>query len=156
MPDRPAPVIETAFRDHRMDGRTIDLIGSQEFFTPEEFESADHHFEGKIDEFGQSTGTLSIYGAELESFTFEWPHGNGKKTACGPFSVKFAYVQGLKGESRLPPEEFARISEKLNKIGGLYIYRDGIRILPYGNSDYDFLNIERRRTKECARLVFLF
>ena len=156
MPDRPAPVIETAFRDHRMDGRTIDLIGSQEFFTPEEFESADHHFEGKVDEFGQSTGTLKIYGAELEAFTFEWPHGNGKKTACGPFSVKFAYVQGLKGESRLPPEEFARISEKLNKIGGLYIYRDGIRILPYGNSDYDFLNIERRRTKSAHDWFFSF
>ncbi|MCY4419763.1 MAG: ATP-binding protein [Gammaproteobacteria bacterium] len=156
MPDRPAPVIETAFRDHRMDGRKIDLIGNHEFFTPEEFENADHHFEGKIDEFGQSSGTLRIYGAEPETFTFEWPYNNGKKTTCGPFSVKFAYVQGLKNESRLPPEEFARVSEKLNKIGGLYIYRDGIRILPYGNSDYDFLNIERRRTKSAQDWFFSF
>ncbi len=47
----------------------------------------------------------------------------------------------------MPPDEWARLSGKLNKIGGLYVYRDNIRILPYGNSDYDFLGIERRRTK---------
>ena len=74
----------------------------------------------------------------------------------GPFQVKFAYVQGLQGESLLDPERFSRTSAKLNKIGGLYIYRDGIRILPYGNSDYDFLNIERRRTKSAQDWFFSF
>ncbi len=156
MPDNPTPVIETAFRDHKRDGRTIDLISKHEFFTPEEFRSADHHFEGIIDEFGEARGTLSIYGTEPDSFTFEFPEAYGKKTLCGPFSVRFVYVQGLKGDSLLAPEEFTRTSAKLNKIGGLYIYRDGIRILPYGNSDYDFLNIERRRTKSAQDWFFSF
>ena len=30
-------------------------------------------------------------------------------------------------------------------LGGLYIYRNGIRILPYGNTENDFLRIEERR-----------
>ena len=156
MPDRPEPVIKTAFRDHKRDGRTVDLISSQEFFTPEEFMSSDHQVEAEIDEFGQCTGTLRIYGGEPESFAFAWPASHGRKTECGPFRVKFAYVQGLQGESLLDPERFSRTSEKLNRIGGLYIYRDGIRILPYGNSDYDFLNIERRRTKSAQDWFFSF
>ena len=156
MPSNPVPVIETAFRDHKRDGRTIDLISKHEFFTPEEFRNADHHFEGFVDEYGEVRGTLSIYGTDPEEFTFEFPDGYGKKTLCGPFCVRFVYVQGAKSDSLLPPEEFARTSAKLNKIGGLYIYRDGIRILPYGNSDYDFLNIERRRTKSAQDWFFSF
>ncbi len=31
----------------------------------------------------------------------------------------------------------------------LYIYNDGIRVLRYGNPDYDFVDIELNRTK-CA------
>ena len=39
-------------------------------------------------------------------------------------------------------------------IGGVYVYRDRIRILPYGNSDVDWLNIEERRTKGAAYYFF--
>jgi signal transduction histidine kinase len=38
----------------------------------------------------------------------------------------------------------------------LYIYRDGNRILPYGNSDFDFLSIERRRTKSAQDWFFSY
>ncbi len=156
MPDRPEPEFSTAFRDHRLDGVVDDLIGRSEFFTPDEFESADHHFDGTIDEFGQFRGTVSVYGMMPEICTIEWPNGHGEKTTCGHFKVKFAYVQGNSYESLLPPEEFGRINAKLIKIGGLYIYRDGIRILPYGNSDVDFLNVERRRTKSAHDWFFSF
>ena len=39
---------------------------------------------------------------------------------------------------------------KTRRIGGLYIYRDGVRIQPYGNTDYDCLEIELRRTKSAS------
>ncbi len=156
MPDRPPPLLTTKFRDHNRDGRVTDLIWDQEFFTPQEFVEADHHFEGEIDEFGQFRGAVSTYGQKPQACTIEWLDNRGKKTACGPFQVKFAYVQGNRRDSKVPPEEWERISAKLNKIGGLYIYRDGIRILPYGNSDYDFLNIERRRTKSAQDWFFSY
>jgi len=44
----------------------------------------------------------------------------------------------------------------MNRIGGLYIYRDGIRVLPYGNNDYDFLDMERNRTKSAAYYYFSY
>ena len=37
---------------------------------------------------------------------------------------------------------------------GVYVYRDRIRILPYGNSDVDWLDIEERRTKGASYYFF--
>lgn len=156
MPNRPSPAITAEFRDHHEDGTVDELIGGRTFFTPDEFASADHHIEGNFDEFGQFEGTVAIYRQLPHAHTIQWPRATGRRTECGPFSVKFAYLQGLLKDSRLPPEQWALLSRKLNRIGGLYVYRDGIRILPYGNSDYDFLNIERRRTKSASDWFFSY
>jgi hypothetical protein len=156
IPGADEPPVRTRFRDHREDGRVSELIGGEAFFTPEEFESADHHIEGEFDTFGQFKGRVSVYQQQPIDHVIQWPGSNGKPTECGAFRIRFAYVQGRASESRLPPEEWSRISTKLNRIGGLYVYRDGIRILPYGNSDFDFLNIERRRTKSAQDWFFSY
>jgi hypothetical protein len=156
MPNRPAPVIAAEFRDHHESGEQHELIGGGAFFTPEEFEAADHHIEGEFDAFGQFIGAVSVYKRPPVEHTIQWQGSTGKPTECGPFRIKFAYVQGRPTETRLPPAEWAAISGKLNRIGGLYVYRDGIRVLPYGNSDYDFLNIERRRTKSASDWFFSY
>ena len=44
----------------------------------------------------------------------------------------------------------------MNRIGGLYIYKDGIRVLPYGNPDYDFVDIELNRTKGAGYYYFSY
>lgn len=156
MPTRAAPLIKTRFRDHREDGRVVELIGGDSFFTPEEFTAADHHIEGEFDHYGQFCGSVSVYHKEPIEHVIQWPGSTGRVTECGSFHIKFAYVQGRQSESRLPAEDWARISQKLNRIGGLYVYRNGIRILPYGNSDFDFLNMERRRTKSAQDWFFSF
>lgn len=147
LPERFQSKILTCFRDHRRDGNIDELIGTGEFFTPEEFSDADHNFIGRFNEYGQFSGKLSLYRQELVDYQVAWPEAHGIKTDCGPFEFHLAYVQGDPKESRLSSEAWARMTAKLNLIGGLYIYKDGIRILPYGNSDYDFLNIEIRRAK---------
>lgn len=134
------------FRDHHPDGRTPELIGEKSFFTPEEFASVDHHFEGRFDEFGQFSGTIQLYRGDPQPYVLSWIPAGGRPTECGPFRLRLGYLMGLADESRLPREEHGPMYDKLNRFGGLYIYRDGIRVLPYGNSDYDFVNIEQRRT----------
>lgn len=155
MPGRPEPVIVAEFRDHHEHG-TDEIIAGSAFFTPDEFEEADHHIEGSFDEYGQFDGLVSVYKRSSVPHAIQWPRSTGRPTECGPFRIKFAYVQGRPNDSRLPPADWAVISSKLNRIGGLYVYRDGIRILPYGNSDYDFLNIERRRTKSAQDWFFSY
>ena len=152
---RPPPVV-VAFRDHRRDGTTDNVIGGRNFFSPDEFEHADHRIEGKFDEYGTFRGKVVVYGQEPVPYHVPWPEAAGHPTECGPFDLAFAYIQGRAAESRVDPEEHGRILAKLNQIGGLYLYRDGVRLLPYGNSDYDFLDIERRRTKNAGWHFFSY
>jgi signal transduction histidine kinase len=154
-PEHPAPRIQVAFRDRKSDEVVNDLILESEFFTPREFANADHHIRGSFDEFGQFRGRVTVYGEPTADHVVPWP-AKGRKTDCGPFKINLAVVQGNERESTLPDSEWALMVRKMNRIGGLYIYKDGIRVLPYGNTDYDFLDIERNRTKSASYYYFSF
>src|SRR5690606_5111497 len=145
-PGHKRPPIVARFRDYIGEGEPLERIGEKTFFTPEEFKSVDHHFTGRFDEYGQFKGQVGIYQMKPEEYVLSWGGSDGSKTLCGPFSFSFAYMQGKASESLLPPDDHAKMKRKLDRHGGLYIYRDGIRVQPYGDSDYDFLDIERRRT----------
>lgn len=155
-PGHRPPAVVTAFRDHYTEDALEDVISEAEFFTPEEFNAADHHICGDFDEFGQFVGTVSVYGREPQEYTVAWPSARGAMVRCGPFRLNLAYVQGAQKDSRLPPTTFVEVSGKLNRYGGLYIYRDDVRVLPYGNSDFDFLDIELRRAKSASDAFFSY
>lgn len=156
VPGHSVPPMTTAFRDHKGGGLWEDIIGSNNFFSPEDFERSDHQVSGAFDEFGQFSGTVEVFGGDKQPFRIHWPNGRAQPTRCGPFRLSFAYVQGKAKETRLPRDDWSHMTEKLNRIGGLYLYRDNIRILPYGDSDYDFLDIERRRTKSAGYYFFSY
>ena len=147
-------VIHTAFRDHKTDEMADDLIGEEEFFTPEEFENADHRIHGTFDEFGQFRGLISIYGETISDHVIPWGGGRGVPTNCGVFSIDFAAFEGESRHSTIPHEDHATLASKTEQLGGLYIYRNGIRVLPYGDTDYDWLDIEFRRTKSAYYYYF--
>jgi signal transduction histidine kinase len=156
MSDDEKPRISTSFRDHKPLEPYVDLIEPASFFTPEEFKTADHHFTGKFDEFGQFNGKVTIYKKDPIDHTIQWTAGKGAPTKCGSFELNLAYVQGKHGESLLAANDWTRITRKLNKIGGLYIYKNGIRVLPYGSSDYDFLELEQQRSKKASTGFFSY
>lgn len=156
-PNHPEPLIDLAFRDYRSnDGTYINLLDKEQFFTPEDFELADHHFQGTFDEFGQFSGTIKIYNEKTFEHKIHWGSNNYKLTDCGAFKINFSYIQGRLKQSIVDHENHSRIISKADKFGGLYIYRDNIRILPYGNSDYDFIDIERNRTKSASFYFFSY
>lgn len=155
-PGHAPPALKTEFRDHRTDDAWDDVIGEREFFTPEEFQSADHHFRGRFDHYGQFEGEVSVFGGEPTPWENAYSGAHGSEVACGPFTINIAYVQGVKKQSRIDPEHWSAIIAKLDRYSGLYIYRDGIRVLPYGNSDFDFLDIERERTKSASDNFFSY
>ena len=156
MPDQVRAPIVTEFTDHKTADFSESIIGPEAFFTPHEFESADHHIEGQFDEFGQFSGTVSVYGQEPVPHAVAWPEARGRPTVCGPFSIHFAYVQGAARESRVEPGQWNRLIAKLDSLGGLYVYRNGIRILPYGNTENDFLHIEERRNLGAGHYFFSY
>lgn len=158
IPGHPDPDINIVFRDYRGSDLSsfISLIQEDSFFTVEDFNMADHHFSGKFDSFGQFSGTIRIYGEKIYNHVISWMGNRNRPTECGPFSINIAYLQGELKSSRVDPVDYARIKEKGDLFGGLYIYRNNIRILPYGNSDYDFLDIEKNRSKRASTYFFSY
>ena len=155
-PEFSVPPIVARFRDYPDEGAPIERIGDNAFFTPEEYKQVDHHIYGRFDEYGQFRGTVGIYQTKPDQYVLNWHEGDGQKTLCGPFDFSVAVIQGAPSDSLLAPEEFARMVKKANRHGGLYVYRDGIRVQPYGDSDYDWLDIERRRTYGAGYYFYSF
>jgi signal transduction histidine kinase len=150
------PPIQTAFRFWPTDNRYEDLIADYEFFTKTDLGLSDQFVSGIIDEYGQFVGTVRVYDKDYPNHVISWKEGGGKPTECGPFSIEFGYLQGNQRESLADPDDWTQLNKKLNQIGGLYVYRDRIRILPYGNSDVDWLDIEQRRTKGITHYFFSY
>jgi signal transduction histidine kinase len=155
-PGHSVPELKTVFRYHRAPDDVRDLIEDQEFFTVDEFRKADHHFEGEFDEYGQFRGTVSVFDGPPQSYPLPWSPARGVRTRCGPFRLHLAYVQGVAKSSRLEANDFVAIGEKLDCYGGLYIYRNGVRVLPYGDSSFDWLDVEKQRTKSASDHFFSY
>lgn len=153
-PGHRPPMIRTAFRYHEFDEAHEDLIQEGKFFTPKTFEIADHCISGKFDEFGQFQGEISIYQEAPVEYIVPWPAAGGKESKCGPFEFHMALLQGAGRHSRLTPEIYAGLAAKMSRYGGLYIYRNGIRMLPYGDADFDWLEIEKRRSMKADYYYF--
>ena len=132
-----------------------DFINSNSFFSNDDFNNSDHLIEGSFDEYGTFTGTIRIYDAIVDDYIYR-PNVPAKlKTAYGKFDIKLGIVPG-KQDSSLDDNVFKYYDDKLTAFGGLYIYRDDLRVLPYGRPRTDFLNFEERRTKRAGTYFFSY
>lgn len=155
-PDHPPPAVAVEFRDHFKDEAFDNVIEESSFFTPKEFDAADQHIRGEFDAKGQFTGTVRVYDDAPVEVVIPYEAARGRNTDCGPFKVDIAYQQGEQKRTMLDPEAWNAITAKLKLYGGLYIYRDGIRVLPYGNQDFDFLEMERNRSVSASDNFFSY
>lgn len=123
-----------------------------EFFTPEDLKISDHWFKGSFDENGFFTGEVRVFN-QIFQHTFK-PIRPPGKTPYGPFNIELSFNEGAPKSSKLSAEQWEYIGKKTENFGGLYIYRDGFRVLPYGRTDYDFLGFEERRSKGAGYYFF--
>ncbi|WP_299108666.1 ATP-binding protein [uncultured Tenacibaculum sp.] len=127
-----------------------DLI--DDFFTKDEMLGADHWLKGEFDEHGLFSGEIKIFDRR-EKYTFK-PNRPPGLTPYGPFSIEWGAVEGELKSSTLTKEEYANLNSKLETFGGLYIYRDDFRVLPYGRTESDFLEFEKRRSMRAGEYFF--
>lgn len=152
-----AQVMQIRLRSHKSDGTYVSFLDKEDFFTKDDLEVADHRFIGKFDEHGIFKGDIYIYGKKVaENYVIDCAANCKGTMKCGPFDLVLGYLQGNKRQSILDPIQHERLNQKLKRFGGLYIYRDGVRILPYGRADYDFLGLESDRIKRASRYFFSY
>lgn len=150
-------IMHIGMRLHKRDGKYISFLNTNDFFTKEDLIEADHRFIGRFDEEGKFTGDIYIYGEKVaEHHIIDCSQNCKGILKCGPFDLALGYLQGNQRQSALDPIKHEQLQLKLKRFGGLYIYRDGVRLLPYGRSDYDFLGLEADRIKSASRYFFSY
>lgn len=130
------------FKDINSEVNFLTLFG--QFFSADDFDFADVVIDGVFDGKGSFNGTLKIYDEEI-NYTYTNPRKKDSRSFYGSFPIKVGVSQGRESESKLESNAWKRISDKVSANGGLYIYRDNFRVLPYGRTDFDFLGFEKRR-----------
>ncbi len=122
-------------------------------FEPQDLHFYDHRIDVEFDAFGRFKGLLEIYGkpADLPPV----PAQPKQALRCGPFRLHLWYFQD-KNATSLDNERWTLVSNKLKKFGGLMVYRDDLRVLPYGRRADDWLGIEERRSKGAGFYFFSY
>lgn len=146
--------LETKFPIHRAIGDDYDfLTGSGNFFSPSDFDSGDILIDGTFNGNGSFKGHIRMYD-ELIEYNYTSTRKKDKRSDYGAFNLKLGYLLGKENESSLNDLAYKRLEDKVTLFGALYIYRDGFRVLPYGRTDYDFLEFEKKRSKRASTYFF--
>ncbi|GAB1473402.1 sensor histidine kinase [Bacteroidota bacterium] len=139
---------------YKGNGEQYDFLNSEgNFFTSKDYELADVIINGEFDGNGSFYGELTIYD-ETIPYSYTNPRKKDSRSYFGSVPIKLGYCQGLESESKLKGDAYNKISSMVSEYGGLYIYRDNFRVLPYGRTDFDFLGFERRRALKASEYYF--
>lgn len=123
------------------------------FFTNDDFNLSDVYIIGEFDGYGSFNGEIRIFDETIK-YNYTNPRLKDKRNYYGRIPIELGYSQGDEKSSNLTDAQFNNIKEKVKTFGGLYLYRDEFRVLPYGRHDYDFLNFEQRRSKRAGTYYF--
>ena len=137
----------------RADGTERRLMASGNAIGPGDFEEFEHWVDGEFDERGRFKGRLRAFGGEAESVSFIPARlipttGSGRP---GPFSISVCTTEQDAVRSSHVPEVLARHRDMIKRFGGMNVFRDGLRVQPYGREDADLFAIEDRRSRHAGR-----
>lgn len=134
-------------------GVPFDVISKDRQFDLNNLEDLEHIVEGQVDNNGYFTGRVKLFGEWIENYIVKpkYAYKTRSDSAFGPFSFRLGTFELQIGSSSLSDEQHAFFIEQAEKYGGFRVYRDGLRVMPYGRSDSDYFSIEERRSKNAGR-----
>lgn len=149
-------IVKTSIPVYKEENFEYDFLTSQgNFFTSEDYELADIIIDGTLDGKGEFKGKIKIYDEVIDYANLN-PRRNDNRNYYGPVPLKIGYSQGQEKDSKFKETAYQKINKKVSEYGGLYIYRDNFRVLPYGRPNADFLNIEERRNIRIGTYFFSY
>lgn len=132
------------------------VVGSEKQFDRRLLDGLEHQIIGTINRDGVFVGRVKAFGRWVEeTCCIEPPRDLAIPTRAdaevGPFDMYIASMEFVAANTTLPKLEFQRYQELAERYSGFMIFRDGLRVLPYGRTDNDFFEIESRRSKNAGR-----
>jgi len=122
---------------------------------PEELHRPHYTLEAEVDEEGVAHGSYRLKNDETADFDLELVNADDEKPLrCGPFQLKLRVwdrdVESLRliGGANATASSVRSI---LDAAAGVSVYRDGFRVLPYGERGDDWLGLDLRRVQSPTR-----
>ncbi|WP_180102108.1 sensor histidine kinase [Acinetobacter sp. YH12126] len=129
------------------------ILGDSIEFDISKLEDLEHVLEGNIDSQGYFTGRVKVFGEWIENVKISPKaiHKTRKDTFVGEFHLRVGTFEQEIGSTSLTDAQHAHFKEQAEKYAGFRVYRDGLRVMPYGREDNDYFEIEYRRSKNAGR-----
>ena len=134
------------------------IVGTEKQFDKHLTDGMEHRIEGRVDAQGTFRGRVRAFSQWIPEECEIEPPGDldipqRSNSLLGPFSLYIASMEfAASGANTTHTDmEFERYQELAAKYSGFMIFRDGLRVLPYGRTDNDFFEIESRRSRSAGR-----
>jgi signal transduction histidine kinase len=129
-----------------------ELVNEVREFDISDIDKMEHLVDGHVNEEGYFHGKVKVFGQIFEGVVIK-PKRSYKTrvdSRFGGFDIRIGGYEGTKNRSSMPEELWEHCFAQSDLHGGLRIYRDGLRVMPYGRDDSDFFEIEKRRTNNAG------
>jgi signal transduction histidine kinase len=138
--------------------RSRRLLSSGDVFGYDDLLTLEHVIDGKFDARGRFKGKVVAFGKDLgpQEFVPRRPLPLSKRDHVGPFSFCIGTFEQVSTVTTHTEQQFDHLMDQAKGYAGLAVYRDGLRVMPYGRPDSDFFKIEERRTFHAGRAFFSF
>jgi signal transduction histidine kinase len=131
-------------------------VGKGKEFNRTMVEAMEHMLDGFINIRGEFKGRVKAFGKWQDNEVVIRPPDDliipeGFDSLLGPLDIFIAAMEFDQKNSTHPPLEHKHFKDLAEKYSGFLVFRDGLRVLPYGREDNDFFEIEMRRSKHAGR-----
>ncbi|MDX8534463.1 ATP-binding protein [Mesorhizobium sp. VK25A] len=132
------------------------ILGDQKQFDRRQLDGMEHQIVGTVGPDGTFRGRVKAFGKWLDTpCVIEPPKDldipQRPDTRVGPFDIYIATMEFTAVRTTHSQAEFQHFKGLAERYSGFMIFRDGLRVLPYGRTDNDFFEIESRRSKNAGR-----
>lgn len=138
--------------------RTRRILASKDVFGYDDLMLLEHVIDGAFDTRGRFKGRVIAFGKDLgiQEFVPSRPPSQSRRDQVGPFKFCIGTFEQKLENTTHTEQQFEQLNEKADRYAGLAVYRDELRVMPYGRPDSDFFKIEERRTLHAGREFFSF
>lgn len=130
------------------------VISRDKQFGYSNLESLEHVLDGYVDSSGIFTGRVRAFGKWLDGEITVLPKAavpTRIDTKVGPFHLRLGTFEQVSLSSTHPPEIHSKLLQQAEMYAGFMVYRNDLRVMPYGREDNDFFEIEKRRGLNAGR-----
>lgn len=129
------------------------ILASSDVFDLADFHELEHTVEGAFDDDGVFRGKVRAFGQDLGERIIppQRPLPRARSDRPGPFEFAIGTFEQVAANSTHNTRRHKDLAELVTKYGGVRVYRDGLRVMPYGSADADFFALEETRQKHAGR-----